>query len=119
MENQTIINTTEMQNEAHMNTLTERVNKAMKNGYVDNMKITRQGLYLAASDKTYTPAEVNIVDFYRFEGQSDPADNAIMYVIETTDGDKGIVIDAYGTYSDEHVNKFIADVEAMNKKVKG
>ena len=59
-----------------------------------------------------------MVDFFRFEGQSDPADSAIMYVIETTDGLKGILIDAYGAYADEHVNKFMAEVEEINKKEK-
>lgn len=99
-----------------MNTLTERVNKAVKDGYIDNLKITRQGLYSAAKDKTYMPSEVRIIDFYRFEGQSDPADNAIMYIIETTDGVKGTLIDAYGAYADENVNKFIAEVEEISKK---
>ena len=101
-----------------MNTLTERVNKATKEGYTDSMKITKQGLYSASKDKVYAPDEVKVVDFFRFEGQSDPADSAIMYVIETTDGLKGILIDAYGAYADEHVNKFMADVEEINKKEK-
>ena len=101
-----------------MNTLTERVNKAVKSGYTDNLKVTRQGLYSAAKDKNYPPSEVNIVDFYRFEGQSDPADNAIMYVIETDDGVKGTLIDAYGAYADEQINKFMTEVEEINKKEK-
>lgn len=99
-----------------MTTLTERVNKEIKDGYTDNMKIVRQGLYSALRDKTYTPHDIKIINFYRFEGQSDPADNAIMYVIETTDGVKGILIDAYGTYADENVNKFMREVEEINKK---
>ena len=98
-----------------MNTLTERVNKAVKNGFTDNFKITKQGLYSSTRDKTYLPTEVSIKDFYRFEGLSDPADNAIMYVIETNDGQKGTLIDAYGAYADENVNKFIAEVEEIAK----
>src|SRR5262245_24108182 len=100
-----------------MNTLTERVNKAIQGGYTDNLKITKQGLYSTNKDKTYSPAETHIVDFYRFEGQSDPADNSIMYVIETADGVKGTLIDAYGPYADEQVNKFMTEVEEINKKV--
>ena len=53
---------------------------------------------------------------YRFEGQSDPADNAIMYVVETGDGVKGTLIDAYGAYADENVNKFMSEVEEISKK---
>lgn len=99
-----------------MNPLSDRVNKAMKDGYTANMKVTKQGLYVESNDKTYTPTEVKIIDFYRFEGQSDPADNAIMYVVETADGAKGTLIDAYGAYADEQINKFMTEVEEINKK---
>ncbi len=99
-----------------MNTLTERVNKAIQNGYVENFKMTPEGL---ASDKThitYHPDQVSIIDFYRFEGESDPADSAIMYVIDTNDGLKGTLIDSYGAYADENINKFVAEVHGINKK---
>ncbi len=99
-----------------MNTLTERVNKAIKDGYTDSLKVTKQGLYSTAKDKTYGADEVRVIDFFRFEGQSDPADNAIMYVVETIDGAKGVLVDAYGAYADEHVNKFMTEVEDINKK---
>ncbi len=101
-----------------MNTLTTCVNKAVKNGYTDNFKVTKQGLISSAKEKAYAPVDVKIIDFFRFEGQSDPADNAIMYVIETTDGAKGTLIDAYGTYADETINKFMSEVEEINKKEK-
>ncbi len=100
-----------------MNTLTERLNKAVKAGYTDSLKVTKQGLYSDTKDKTYGPEEVRIIDFFRFEGQSDPADNAIMYVVETTDGSKGTLVDAYGAYADEHMNKFMSEVEEISKKV--
>ncbi len=99
-----------------MNTLTACVNKAVKNGYTDNLKMTKQGLFCERTDKSYAPSQIMIKDFYRFEGQSDPADNSIMYVIETEDGVKGTLIDAYGTYADENINKFMGEVEEINKK---
>ena len=100
-----------------MNTLTACVNKVVKDGYTDSFKITRQGLYSCAKSKYYSPEEVRIINFYRFEGESDPADMSIMYVIETADGVKGTLIDAFGTYSDNSVNEFMKQVEEMQKKV--
>jgi len=99
-----------------MNTLTSCLNKAVKDGYRDNLKITKQGLYSSIKDKHYCPQDVKIIDFFRFEGASDPADNSIMYVIETEDGVKGTLVDAYGTYADETINKFMTEVEEINKK---
>lgn len=99
-----------------MNTLTACVNKVVKDGYTDSFKVTKQGLYSCSTDDHFTPADVKVINFYRFEGESDPADNTIMYVIETSGGHKGTLVDAYGPYSDVNVSKFMADVEEINKK---
>ena len=100
----------------YMNSLTSCVNKVVKDGYSDSFKVTKQGLYSASKDKYFTPEEVTIVNFYRFEGPSDPADNAILYVIETNDNQKGTLIDAYGPYADANVNAFMTEVENISKK---
>ena len=111
------VETPQTQSIPYMNTLTACVNKLTKNGYTDAMTISTQGLYSTTRDKTYGPEDVKVVDFYRFEGQSDPADNAIMYVIETTDGSKGMIIDAFGHYADDSVTRFMKHVEEINKNV--
>lgn len=99
-----------------MNTLTSCVNKVVKDGYTDSFKVTRQGLYSCAKSKYYQPEDVRVINFYRFEGESDPADMSIMYVIETSDGVKGTLIDAFGPYSDDSVTAFMKQVEDMEKK---
>lgn len=100
-----------------MNTLTSCVNKVVKDGFADSFNVTGRGLFSCSNSRYYSPEQVKVLDFYRFEGQSDPADNAIMYVIETADGSRGTLIDAYGPYADAGVNKFMKDVEDINKKV--
>lgn len=100
-----------------MNTLTSCVNKVVKDGYTDSYKVTKQGLFSSAKDKYYSPEEVSVINFYRFEGESDPGDMVIMYVIQTADGGKGTLIDAFGTYSDGSVAAFMKQVEDIQKKV--
>lgn len=39
-----------------------------------------------------------MIKFYRFAGMSDPDDNMVLNVIETSAGDKGLLVDAYGAY---------------------
>jgi len=97
-----------------MNTLTACVNKVAKDGYSDSFKVTNNGLFSFKQNKYYRPEEVKVINFYRFEGQSDPSDNAIMFVLELADGGKGILIDAYGPYADAKVNEFMKLVEDMN-----
>lgn len=102
-----------------MNTLSACINKAVNEGYKECFKVTGKGLYSTTRSRYYRPEQVEVVNFYRFEGQSDPADNAILYVIETSDGLKGTLVDAYGTYSDGSVARFMAEVEEIRKKMSG
>lgn len=99
-----------------MNTLTYCVNKAVKDGYTKNFKIQSRGLCTDDSDTYYQPEQIKVSNYFRFEGQSDPGDNSILYIIETADGEKGTLIDAYGAYADPNVNKFMQQVEDLQKK---
>jgi hypothetical protein len=101
----------------YMKSLSSCINKMVQDGYSIDFKATEEGLYALDTQKIYYPKDVKVVNFYRFEGPSDPDDNAILYVIETTDGVKGTLVDAYGAYSDPHVNRFIKNVEDINKKI--
>jgi hypothetical protein len=49
--------------------------------------------------KYYQPDQLEIVKVYRFEGESDPSDMAILYILRTPGGVIGYSLDAYGTYS--------------------
>lgn len=100
----------------HMKSMASCLNKMVLEGYEDDFKISDKGLKSLKTDKVYQPEQINIVNFFRFEGQSDPDDNTIMYVIETTDGSKGTLIDAYGPYADPKLTEFMNYVEGINKK---
>jgi hypothetical protein len=108
-----------LQNETfpYMNTLTNCVNKVVKDGFADSFKVTTRGLYSCSKSRYYRPEQVNVVESFRFDRHADPNENAIMYVIETTDGIKGTLIDAYGAYADANVNLFMKEVEDIHKKI--
>jgi hypothetical protein len=40
--------------------------------------------------------DFEIVEFYRFEGNTDPSDEAIVYAIESKNGLKGVLVSGYG-----------------------
>jgi len=101
-----------------MQTLSEATNKAVERGFKESFKIVGKGLTTEAEEKFYSPEDVRIDNFYRFEGYSDPMDNAILYLIETNDGMKGTLIDAYGAYADAKLSKYVKEVEDIQKKIK-
>jgi len=86
-------------------------------GYTDQFRVEKKYLVsLKDSKKKYKPKDVKAVNFYRFEGISDPDDMSILYAIETCDGTKGTLVDAYGNYSDDDTGAFMQDVD-ISKKV--
>lgn len=100
-----------------MSTLTSCTNHLLKEGYAENFVPKNEGIEAPSSGKVYIPSEVRIENFYRFEGESDPADNAILYALITNDGTKGLLVDAYGgPYVNQKVGAFIKEVEAIAKK---
>ncbi|MBA3665723.1 MAG: hypothetical protein H0W61_16190 [Bacteroidetes bacterium] len=107
-------------NEQHekeeMKTLSSCVNRLTRDGYETQFKVTKNGLKSLTTEKVYRPEEIKIASFYRFEGESDPADNSILYAIETEGGEKGTLTDAYGIYNDTNVSAFIKEVEEIEKK---
>lgn len=101
-----------------MNSLSMVMSKAVKNGYTEQFKVGSRGFHTAEEgSKTYAPEEISVINFYRFEGESDPGDNSILYVVETADGKKGTLVDAYGPYADPKVTAFMQQVEDIQKKV--
>jgi hypothetical protein len=98
-----------------MTTLAETINNAVKNGFVENFSF-QNGALTIGKDAHYSPAEVKISNFYRFEGYSDPDENSILYLIEAKDGKRGTLVDAYGAYSDGKLANFIRAVEEISKK---
>jgi hypothetical protein len=101
----------------HMTEMMKVLDKAVEKGYEHSFRVTEQGLKCVDNDRVYEPGEVTVPNFFRFEGISDPDDMSIVYEIETSDGCKGTLIDAYGVYSDSRVGKFMCAVEEMHKKI--
>ena len=79
-------------------------------GYKDHFAVDNGSLLNLDNHKHYTAKDVFLVDTFRFEGESNPDDMAILYVLENTDGAKGSLVNSYGTYGDEVIDAFMNDV---------
>jgi hypothetical protein len=85
------------------------------NGYTEQFRVEKDKLVGISSKKKYKAKDVKAVNFYRFEGITDPDDMSILYAIETCDGSKGTLTDAYGRYSDVDTGDFMKLVEIAKK----
>jgi hypothetical protein len=106
---------TELKNK-DLKTLVSCLNSLSRDGFSDDYKMTEDGLKSLKRERVYSPEEVKVLNFYRFEGNSDPADNSILYAIETSDGGRGTLVDAYGPYADSKISTFMHQVEDIRKK---
>lgn len=82
-------------------TLSEALTDLKKRGYTYDFNIECDRVECKHLELKLRPDEFEITEFYRFEGDSNPGDQEIVYAIESTDGVKGTLVDAYGIYSDE------------------
>ena len=61
----------------------------------------------------YQPTDLKILRSYRFEADSSPEDNAVLYVAKASDGNIGMIIDSYGAesnYEGPEFDNFIRDI---------
>lgn len=99
-----------------MSSLLSCLAKAKKDGYDTDFKVTKAGLSSTDNQNLYSPDKIKVNNFYRFEGASDPSENAILYLLETSDGTKGILTDAYGTYANPLITAYMDQVTEIEKK---
>lgn len=93
--------------------------KLAKDGFTEDFRVADGRLYAFSSETvSYAPEDVTIVDFYRFEGESDPDDMSILYAIECADGTRGTISSAYGTYAESDSLEFFKRVEDLGKNLK-
>ena len=85
-------------NHVDMTTLSSILEKLRVRKQDNEFRMSEKG-FGTASGKIYEPRDLKIIRTYRFEGDSDPSDNAILYLLEAKDGLIGYSIDAYGAYS--------------------
>lgn len=81
-----------------------------KKGFTANFEFLDRALTDVENRRTFTANQLDIVDHRRFEGISDPGDMSVLYAIESDDGTKGIIVDAFGTYADPELGEFLESV---------
>ncbi len=94
---------------SYMN-MTEAIQELRKRGFTANFEFLDQEFRDVDSEKTFMADELTIVEHYRFEGASDPEDMSIVYAIESKDGTRGIVADAFGVYANPDLGGFLNNV---------
>ena len=79
-------------------TVTDAVEGLKQRGYVMDFNLDEN--CIVCHEEKFNPEDFEIVEVYRFEGNSDPADEAIVYAIESIKGHRGVLVNGYGPTSE-------------------
>jgi hypothetical protein len=81
-------------------TVSEATADLIKRGYKYNFNLADDRISSSENDVSFSPDEFEIDEIHRFEGESDPGDEFIVYAISAKNMPiKGILVNAYGPYS--------------------
>jgi len=91
-------------------TVSEALNDLAKRGFTHDFNIHEEADCLICTNTMtqLSPKDFEIVETYRFEGDTDPADEMIVFAIASIKHDlKGTLINAYGIYADSSNSKIV------------
>lgn len=89
-------------------TVSQAVEGLRKQGYTEDFNIAGNCLECAAREIKLLHDEFKVDKLFRFEGMTDPGDEAAVYAISSHKHDhKGILVSAYGIYADEVTEELV------------
>ena len=93
--------TTDPTTEPAPETVTDAVQFLQSAGFTSTVSVDGQLIRCSSCDSDYGVSDVVALHTFRFEGESDPGDEAIVLGVEIPScGAKGIIVSAYGLDAD-------------------
>ena len=92
-------------------TVSEAVSDLQQRGYTADFSFhpDKDALIHTPSSTALSHDEFQIDAIYRFEGDTDPGDEMIVFAISSKkDDSKGIIVNAFGVYADANESKIVA-----------
>lgn len=98
-------------------TLSQAINKLkLEEGYEYDFNLLDEEIELKAEKETYGIKDFEVDKVLRFEGMSNPDDNAILYAISTNSGKKGVLVDGYGISSGQVSKEMLAKLDLKENR---
>ncbi len=95
-------------------TVTAAVSGLKQRGYTKDFNLEEN--CIACHEDKYHPEDFDITEVYRYEGNSDPADEAVVYAIEGKNGEKGILVNGYGISADKMSDEMVKKLTISNRQ---
>jgi len=87
-----------MDNTFHYATVSEAIDALRSKGFTEDFNLEEN--CIVCKPGKFSHEEFEITEVYRYEGNSDPADEATVYGIISSSGIKGVLVTGYGISTD-------------------
>lgn len=95
-------------------TLSGTMTKLREEGYTEDFNLGFDRVHCRNEQLKLSPDDFQIDKFYRFEGESNPSDSAILYAISSNKHNvKGVLVNGYGIYSDALSDELVEKLKAQ------
>lgn len=102
---------------SEMPTVSGVIRVLYEQGYTQDFNLDRTGFFYPKLNKKIFPIDFEIDQTYRFEGDSDPSDEAVVYAVSIPKyGLKGILVNGYNIYSDPLMAEFAKKFQEGNNR---
>ena len=95
-----------MEKKVHYGTITEAIESFKKQGFTHDFNIEDD--CLRGESEKFNVEDLEIVDLYRYEGDTDPSDEATVYAIASKNGIKGILVTGYSANADSNTTGILS-----------
>lgn len=95
--------------------MTELMKEFRDKGYTYDFVMKHKKFINSSTTKDYRPDDITIEEEYRFEGDTNPDDMSILYVIQTALGEKGLAVNGYGVSADPDMDDFLMQARDMTR----
>ena len=96
----------------YLDTLVGKMAELKERGFNNEFKLAGDKLVSYDGKSSIEKDDIVIVEFFRFEGESNPSDASILYAIQSKTSDtKGLISDSYGNNSDSELDTILSNAE--------
>lgn len=84
----------------------DTVSQAMKfwneKGYTESFQAKKEGVFASFSKQIIRPEDIEVIQTYRFDGMTNPADDAELLIAKSKNGIKGTLLISHSSEHNNH-----------------
>ena len=103
-----------MNHKTHYDTVSKAIEELRNQGYTTDFNLENNSL--VCTQGKFGAKDFEVDDVYRYEGNSDPGDEAAVYAITSSGGLKGILVTGYGVSSETSSNEILNKLGSADRK---